>query len=445
MKYLEARLDHLPFPDIWGLPEIDATFTACRTGSDVNIIDIVDFSGKAIDRWTVPLIDVPQATETLKREFQVEKLPPGISSIETYCNDHLMRPHAAHLASNGNIFVALSDNYNGFCSLAIDTKAGKAYLLPDDFDNGLMCCTSTGSFTPDGAHWMFMRWPLMHSIGIMNGGKEPAECELGIISADGFQTKILYTLDNRVKIHQIKCSPSGRYAVFSPFTWDLRVPYPSVSISEDPDGYRESHSAGMKAEEVVTVDLHAKRHWKTGSAVPGLAHFEFDPLDAGVFYVSAHKICPSVGGVMVEGPAAVIKMRINEGSTAIEGEYSNDTFFRIRQHIAFTYKGRTLLAVTNFPNYLELIDAGTMTLWRRVELFPASPLDLSVTGNALCPTYPETCFYINSSSDGKHLVLGSSRCFSIYDIDNDRILDVEVPLFIPEGCHDAGHTRSKGE
>jgi hypothetical protein len=445
MKYLKTRLDRLSVPDIRGLPEIDVTFTACRTGPDVNIIDIVDFSGKAIDRWTVPVIDVPQATEILKREFPVGKLPPDISSTETYCKDHLMRPHAAHLASNGNIFVALSDNYNGFCSLAIDTKLGKAYLLPEDFDNGLMCYTSTGSFTPDGVYWMFMRWPLKDSIGIMNGREKPVGCEIGVISTDGFQTKILYTLDSRDKIHQIKCSPSGRYAVFSPFTWDLRVPYPSVPISEDPAGYSESHSAGMKTEEVITVDLYAKRHWKTGVTVPGLAHFEFDPFDAGVFYVSAHNICPAVGGVMVEGPAVIFKMRINEGSTAIEGEYSDNSFFRIRQHIAFAYKGRTLLAVTNFPNYLELIDAGTMTLWRRIELFPAPPLDFSVTGNALCPTYPETCFYINSSSDGRYLVLGSSRCFSIYDIDNDRILDIEVPLFMPEGCHDTGHTRSRGE
>ena len=445
MTYLEAGHEQISFAHVRALPRIDAAFTACRTGPGINIIDIVNFSSRSIDRWSVPLIHVPQAMRTLKATFPVEKLPPGVSSVETYFSDHLMRPHVAHLAPEGNLFAALSDNYNGFCVLAIDTSVRRACLLPDDIGSGgPMCYSSTGSFTPDGASWMFVRWPLADGIDIMNGQRETARCEIGIISAVGFRQEMLHTLDSHDKIHQISCSPSGRYAVFSSFKWDQRVPYPSVSISADPDGYRKSHSSGMRTEEVVTVDLRRRRHWRTGVPVPAPGHIEFDPLDPAVFYLSAHNICPAVGGVMVEGPAAIFKMRINEGNTAIEGMYSHDTLFRIRQHIVFAYKGRTLVAVTNFPNSVELIDAGTMTLWREIALFSAPSLDLSTTGNALCPVYPETCFYINATADGRHLVLGSARSFLIYDLETDRLLDMEVPLSMPEGCHDAGHTRSKG-
>jgi hypothetical protein len=148
---------------------------------------------------------------------------------------------------------------------------------------------------------------------------------------------------------------------------------------------------------------------------------------------------------MLEGPAAIYKMRIRENDTVIEGIYSDNTLFRVRQHVPFLFKAHTLVAVTNFPNYIDIIKIETMTLWRRVEIFPASPFDFSATGNVLCPRYPDTCFYINPSSDGRYLVLGSSKCFSVYDLENDRLLDVSVPLHLPEGCSDVGHTRSMGE
>jgi hypothetical protein len=193
------------------------------------------------------------------------------------------------------------------------------------------------------------------------------------------------------------------------------------------------------------VDLIAKRHWKTDIPVPAPAHCEFDPLDPDIFYLSAHHISPAAGGVMIEGPAAIFKMRIREGKTIIEGSYTDKSFFRIRQHMPFLYQGRTLIAATNFPNYLDLIDAGEMVLWRRIELFPAPPLDFSATGNALCPVYPESCFFINPSRDGKYIVIGNSRYFSIYDVERDCMRDGRVPLYLPEGCTAVGHTRSVGE
>jgi hypothetical protein len=201
----------------------------------------------------------------------------------------------------------------------------------------------------------------------------------------------------------------------------------------------------MKREKLVTVDLELVRHWRTDIPVPVPAHLEFDPVDPSLFYVSTHHFCPTESDLILEGPASLLKMRIGDGETLIEGEYSDDQFFRMTQHVPFLYQGRVLVAVTNFPNKLDLIDAESMSLWRRIELFPTPPLDLSRTGNVACPTYPGICLSMNPSKDGKYVVLQSSRDFLVYSVEEDRLLAATVPQYLPEGMKPVGHTRLAGE
>ncbi len=445
LRPLQANHESISLADIPGLPEIEVHFTACRTGPEVNLVDIIDLSKKIIDRWTFPAVKAPRAVEMLERHIDVDKLPPGINDHEIYCNDHLMRSHVAHLSRNGKLFINVSDNYNGFCVYIIDISSGEAHIFPEDYDTRLMCYTSTGSFSPDNKHWMFLRWPFMDAINIKKGNSESTECEVGWIDTESLQSEIQYSLRSGDENHQITCSPSGRYAVFAPFKWDLNVPYPPVTLAENPEGYRMSNEGGIITYGLVTVDLQLKKHWKTDISVPVLGHFEFDPVDPDVFYTSAHNICPAPGGLMLEGPSAIFKLKIQDGRTVIVGKYSEEDLFRIRQHAVFRYENRTVIAATNFPNYLELINADDMTLWRRIELFKAPTIDLSHTGNAICPVYSESCFMINPSTDGKYIVLGNSECFSVYDVENNKVLDLKIPLYMPERYSDVGHTRSIGE
>jgi len=136
-------------------------------------------------------------------------------------------------------------------------------------------------------------------------------------------------------------------------------------------------------------------------------------------------------------------MRIRAGETVIEGGYSDDQFFRMSQHIPFTFEKRLLIAVTNLPNKIDLIDAETMTLWRRIELFPAPAVDRSRTGNVVCPVYPGSSFAVNPSRDGRFLVLETSEGFIVYSLEEDRLLPAVIPRFLPEGVKGTGHTRLK--
>ena len=49
-----------------------------------------------------------------------------------------------------------------------------------------------------------------------------------------------------------------------------------------------------------------------------------------------------MGNLILEGPAALIKMRIKEGETVVESIYSDEYFLRITQHMPFMYKDKIL-------------------------------------------------------------------------------------------------------
>ncbi len=444
MKPTRVTCEGISFADVPSLPEINAVFTACRAGPDCNVVDVVDFAGKRITRWTLPRTVFPAAVERLRARLPADDLPFAPITHEDFCRSILARPHATHLSRDGKLFVCMSDSHSGLCVPVIDTRSRQAWLFDEDCDEDLKCYSATGSFGPGGNTWMYVRWPFADALGSYGREIVRTECEIGRIETGSLESRAISSVKMPDRIHQITCSSTGRYAVMAPFRWDLNVLYPAASMQDDPAGYRRAHDAGFRTHDVTTVDLATGAHWNTPVPLAVLAHMEFDPLAPDTFYLSAHNMCQVKQGVILEGPAALFKLRIANGRTTIDARYSDDRFFRIRQHVPFVHRGRTLLAVTNFPNSLDLLDAATMTLWRRVELFPASGLDFSATGNVLCPDYPETCFYVNASDDGRYLVLGCSRHFNLYDIEEDRVLDTRVPLHLPPGFADVGHSRSLG-
>ncbi|OGQ94539.1 MAG: hypothetical protein A2521_05045 [Deltaproteobacteria bacterium RIFOXYD12_FULL_57_12] len=444
MKEIKTIHQRLAFDDIAGLPEIDLLFTACRVSESAHVIDLLDFRTKSLDRWTLPIVDIPAALALLSKEISRTCVPFGLSHEEFFRN-HLMAPHTAQLSDQGKLFVCLGDFFNGLCTYVIDTESHRTRLFPGDFAEEPMLYTATGDFTPDGRHWLFARWPFAEALAIENGRSAEANLEISRVRIADLAPEILCTLRNRDRIHQITCAPDSRHVVFCPFRWVQRTPYPAVAMDQDPAAANlKSNAAGTEKDAVVTVDLRTGRHWRTEIPVPVPAHLEFDPVEAGTFYLSAHHFHPLGKDVVLEGPGAIFKMKIQQGRTEIVGRYSDDQFFRLSQHAPFSYRDRTLIAVTNLPNKLDLIDAGSMTLWRRVELFSAPILDQARTGSILCPTYPGSSYSVNPSRDGRYIVMENSMAFRIYDLDKNRWLDCEVPRFLPTGCRGMGHTRLAG-
>ncbi len=426
-------------------PEIDALVTSCRINKEQYLFDAIDFADKSIQRWSLPLFSSPPILKQLENDLDVQYLPVGIDTHEQFLKNRFFEPHVAQLSPNGKLFVSLGNGANGPFVLIIDSRDHTARMTPGDYESNRMLYTATGDLTSDHRHFVFARWPLEDTIGILNKEQEAVACQIGRMNVDTLDMDIVYQLESDDNLHQSTCSSDNRYVVFTPFRLDPVIPYPRVLPNEDPDGYRRSHLSGINKCKMVTIDLGKKRHWETEIPTPVPAHFEFDPIDPHVFYVSAHNFASSRFGIVIEGQAAIYKMRITEQQTIVDGCFSDDEFFRITQHTPFCYDGQTFIAVTTIPNKLDIIEARTMQLWRRIELFAAPPLDFTRTGNVLCPKYPNMCLNVSPSNDGRFIILESPRSFVIYSMDEDRLYnDIVVPNYMPENTGISGHSRLAG-
>jgi hypothetical protein len=440
---LEVNIDHECIK-IEGLSEklnINVKFGACRSNSKGYFFDIVDFYNRKIDRWSIPLVAIPNAVHLVNSKISEADIPV---SKKFYIKE-LSTTHVVQASPNGVLFVNRGNFYNGTSISIIDTRNKKAFVFPDDYDKNPMLYTATGGFSPDYDYWYFVRWTLEDSLAIATGKKDTALCEVGRINTETLEYEFVYEIETTDEIHQITCSPNGRYLIFTSFKSILNVPYPDVNWSEDHKGYQKSHDGGIKPQNVITIDLKTKKNWKTEVLVPVSAHMEFDPNDTMVFYVSSHNFSVNRSPeVILEGSGAITKMRITGNSTVIDSVYSDKEFYRLSQHVPFTYQNRTLIAVTNIPNKLDFIDGLTMNLWRQASFFKASPLDFSVTGNVVSPGYEKAFYSINPSVDGRYVVLESSENFHIYDLDSDSFMEFDVSRYLPYGSNGTGHTRLVG-
>lgn len=445
MSEFFVRQERLRFGGDSVLPQMDLVVGACRGTEAGAVYDVLDFRRQCVDRWTVPALRAEAATDRIRKRLRFTDLPMGVACAEEYFQALCMTPHTAQIARSGCLLVGLGDPCNGFCVLTIDASRARVRALPDGWQEGRFLYGSTGGFRRGGTGWVFLRWPFDGAMDIAEGRAKTVPVEILELDTDSHTISSLACVDAVDAGHQVTCSPDGRYAVFAPFKWDLKVPYPAASPAEDPVGYRRSHDAGIRLSPLYTVDLQSGQFWQTAFDVPVIAHAHFDPREGDVFYLSAHNICPTRHGIMVEGPAAIYRVRVGPAGPHVEGTYTDGSFFRIPQHSVFYLDDRPLIAVTNLPNHLEIIDARTMTLWRRRKLFESPALDLSATGNALCPTSPGSCLALCVSEDGRYVVLESAAGLRVYDIQEDCLFDSLVSQRLPKGARPVGHMRTPGE
>jgi hypothetical protein len=444
MNMLEIDVEHelinINFPDAL---QVDVKFGACRTNPNlaINFFDVVDFSKRCIERWSIPSVKIPNTIEYVNSMIADKDLTV---SKEFYLKE-LSTTHVVQVSPSGILFINRGNFYNGTVITIIDTNNNKAFNFPNDYDTNPMLYTATGGFSSDYKYWYFVRWPLEDGLLIIKGEKHSTICEVGRISVDTLEYEHVCKIEAEDEIHQITCSPDGRFLVFTSFKSILNVPYPDTSWKEDCDSYKNSHKGGIKRQSVVTIDIETGKNWKTEVMIPVSAHMEFDPNDSTAFYVSSHNFALNKATeVILEGPGAITKMRIMDNKTVIEGVYTDKHFYRLSQHVPFTYQDRTLIAVTNIPNKLDFIDGATMSLWRQASFFEAGVLNFESTGSVVSPGYEKAFYSINPSQDGSYVVLESEKNFHIYDVSNDVFLEFSVDRCIVKGAHGTGHTRLVG-
>lgn len=423
----QVEFESIPFEMTGNIPKINLLVTNAHMErengiSKSTVYEIADFWNQEYKIYRAPLPNIPVNLSDYSAKVPQKNLPLGTSHLHYLL--HKRAPHVVQLSYNRRYIV--SCRYNFFYLDIIDLETNtliKWHDLPPS--EGLWDYMATGDFDNNENAFYFCRWPLKDAIQGMADGTNRVQMQVGKLNLDTLKAEILHEFTFQDRVHQCTISGDGRYMVFAP----MRVLVPK----ENPK-YLEEEDVMSKAQKwapldsMATLDLHTKKVWTTEIPFPIPAHFELDPFDPHLFYVSTHSLMPHAGGVLCFQPATLHKLRIRDGESIIEATYTHPRFIRTIQHCPFVYKEKVYIAATN-QNRVEIINADDMTLWYDYKLLDDPMYDNADFSNPEFSSKPFTlpaiahhCNSISASNDGQYLILKMSDNMLIFDIEKREIL-----------------------
>lgn len=408
-----------------GTPQVSALLTngfSAGGPAGENIFEIADFNKQEFVTWHMPSPPCLVPLSEFSDIVPTQALPMRMSHLSYLLWERGL--HVVQLSPSRRWLVGV--RYNYFFLDILNMETGELTYWHDlPPEEGLYHYVATGDFDGDRDEFLFVRWPLNDAIQGMQDGSNRVHCQVGRLFLDTMKAEILHEFDFQDRIHQCTISGDGRYMVFAP----MRVLRPGG----DPKTLKQEDIMRNLQQTVVldsmaTLDLYTGKVWFTKIPYPIPAHFELDPFDPHVFYVSTHSLMPHADGVLCFQPGTLHKMRILDGKTVIEGTYTHPGFIRTTQHCVFAWSGKPYIAATN-QNKLEIIDATDMSLWHchRIADDPFydtadfnDPEFLKKPFNL--PAQPAWCDSVSASGDGRYLILYMSDKFSIFDMENKAIV-----------------------
>lgn len=426
MKKISIKKEIFPFKgNVYDLPYFDGEYFNVLRDKDKNIlIDNINFKTRNITRYSYAPLSISQSKlSDLYNPNNKFNITGDILS-----NDLNRIPHTCHsIPSCRYLFVT-----NAYSLMRIDTVEKNVLTLPCDFDKNPILYSKSNCFSSDYQYLYFVRWPMKDMIEIRNGKMQLANCEICSLNTNTLEIKILHRFLFPEEVHQISISMNNRYLVITSFV----IYFPQCNDTDITIEMRNYIREGLKQSKVATYDLQKNKIWITQLPIPAPGHFELDPIDSSLIYLSAHNlfVLPRIG-VIGAGYASIIKLKIENMQTKIIGEYSDKDCLRTTQHRVFIYKGQKILVFTTTPYKFTLLNLDSMQVWRKVRIAPdPKPRPTKEGYFVFAQQFPLS---IEVSEDCKYIIAASQNCFYIYSIEDDCVLD--VILYLPNG-RGVGHT-----
>ncbi len=398
----------------------DLIMTNAYSDGRINTLELLDFQKLEHVLYKVNVPTIPVDLAKFSENVNIDTLPMGMNHLS-----YLMWKQSVHVVQlSPNKKYIIAPRYNFFYLDILELETGK-YIKWHDLpkEEGLWDYVATGDFDIAENAFYFCRWPLEDAIKGMNDGTNSVRMQVGKLFLDTLKAEIIHEFTFKDRVHQCTISGDGRYMVFAP----MRVLLPK----ENPHTIAEKElmkkiQSWAILDNMATLDVQTKTVTETTIPYPIPAHFELDPFDPHLVYVSTHSLLPHAEGVLCFQPATIHKLRIIDGVATIEATYTHKNFVRSIQHCVFVYENEVYIAATN-QNKMEIIRASDMSLWHQYKIVDDPLYDDADFSKAdflekpfKLPAAAAHCDSISASVDGKKLVLRMAKEFLVYDVKEKR-------------------------
>lgn len=318
-----------------------------------------------------------QETEALLPSLRARPLPFGFRDGPQFAS-FLLGPHAALPTPYG---------------LVVSDRAGvDVYLVSGDESRPLVnepgwAYASTPAI--DGDSLLTARWPSEST------GSGEALVELVRVPLNGGPARLVSSFRFGDFVHQVALSANGRHAVVT-----------EMGMYADGSTLR---SAVLRPSRVAVVDLIEGTASVSLAPHPAPAHVEVDA--AGRVWLSCHNMGLFEAGNVLFGAGVLLRGVIEAGNLRFDATYTHPAFHRITTHQLLRWGGRAAVAVTVFPNAIEVLDAESLECMERVEVYPAAALPTGAVQR--CDADRASPFSLFSRIDDELLLNGASHFYRL--------------------------------
>ena len=303
----------------------------------------------------------------LARSLPYDRLPYGYQSHEAYAS-FLEKPHSG-VALSSTRFAAAMKNGSYLRIVDLDNRTATRICT-----EGIRLTSSTYSVDSAGRCLYFADWPISDTIEFhTNQDVGRATVRIMRVATDCEDPpEVIASIEAEHYIHDVAISPTAEYVAIVDMAMTPKRHVPRSSRSECPKEWDEYDRAGLRPSDLVVLDLSSRAVHRVPSRCAVPAHVQYDPRVPSQLYLSGHNISKVASDIVLHGPATVAKFELTAAGPQFLSVFSDVELWRMTSHRAFERDGRSLVAMTAFPNKLFVLDGSEMQEALSVRLYESA-------------------------------------------------------------------------
>jgi hypothetical protein len=415
-----VEFSELAFPAAWNVP------VACRGRILVGGLGqgnceayyLIDFDRRVVASCEIDVRGYSaEMASYLRDRVPAEHLPYGLrdhaAAVPSY-----VQPHEGLALPDGRIAFAL---HNAGYLRELEFTERHVATYPREPAFAPVMLSATNSLDPSGERLVYAESDLDARLQRYVDRRTPVPTRVRTVDAGlrGGATTVC-SLETEEAVHEVKACPDGRHILLTEFCLVARGAPPPASddVFASAEPWQPYERAGLERSRLYLVDgsTGTSTSIHPDGSTPG--HVEFSKADPAQFYLSCHNLSKCHGRLLLHGRGTLLAIRLAP-SLEVVGAYSDDRFLRITSHKVFAYRGQPRVVITVYPNRFYILSDPELAVLDDVELFPHPALDPS--GLLFCTLPPHVPIWIETSTDGRYVILVSNEVVYLYDQDQREL------------------------